>query len=150
MQRRQTPAAPEDERLRLGGAVWRVVKDSTLEHDFCALRAARAIGVDDAGMLPGESAEQFAQRLLAMVIDSGQVFDLLGCMVLPETVPDERWTPAEAARTADFLRALRAPEDKAEVQSLVVSLLIGFFADGLRSSGAFRTALTARTQPTEP
>lgn len=150
MENGRTPTAPAGDRLRIGGAVWRVVKNSTLEHDFCALRAARAVGVSETGLLPGETAEGFAERLLYLVIDGGQVFELLGCMLLPESVPDERWTPEEAARTATFLGALRDPEDKAAVQSLVASLLIGFFSDGLRSSSASRTALKAPPQPNEP
>ena len=146
----RTPAAPAEERLHIGGAVWRVVTNSTLEHDFCALRAAHAIAAEREGLLPGETAEAFAERLLYLVIDSGRVFELLGCMLLPEAVPDEQWTPAEAARTVTFLSALRDPQDKAAVQSLVASLLIGFFVDGLRSSSVSRTALKAPAQPSEP
>src|SRR6266568_3512535 len=101
-------------------------------------------------MLPGETAEQFAERLLFMVIDSGKVFQLLGCMLLPLGVPDEKWTPEEAERTADFLRVLRDPQDKSDVQSLVVSLLVGFFSEGLRSSSASSTVLKALTQPSAP
>lgn len=149
MKQDQAPPGPEVERLTIGGAVWRVVKNSTLEHDFCALRAARAVGVDSEGLLPGETAEGFAERVLYAVIDSGKIFDLLGCMLLPDQVPDEQWTPVEAERTATFLRALRDPQDKADVRVLVSSLLLGFFAEGLRSSTVSPSASKAPAQPGE-
>lgn len=136
-----------DELLHIGGAVWRMVKKSTIEHDFETMRTARAIGADEAGMLPGESAADYASRLLYLVIDSGKVFELLGCLLLPEHVPDEKWTREEAVRTADFLRVLVDPQDKAQIQDIVLDLLIGFFSEGLRLCGVSSTVLMAQTQP---
>lgn len=132
--RAEGAGAGEPEPLTIGGARWRVIRNSTLEHDFSAMRAARAIGVDAAGLLPGETPEAFAERLLFQVIDSGGIFRLLGCLLLPVDVPDDHWTPEEAERTETFLKALRDPEDKTAVRGLVSSLLLGFFAEGLRSS----------------
>lgn len=134
MQKEMPNMIVKGELLKIGGLQWRAVQNSTLEHDFHTVRIARSIGVDADGMLPGESAEDFASRLLFMVIDSGKIFELLGCLMLPNSIPDSEWTPEQAEKTAQFMRALRDPGDKDAVQSFIVSLLIGFFSEGLRYS----------------
>lgn len=138
-----------EEALQIGGRPWRVVRNSTLEHDFETMRLARAMGLQDAGQLPEETPQDFAERLVFQLTDSGRAFDYLGCLLLPANVPDDKWTPEEGQRTAAFMRMLTAPADKAEVQGLVATLLISFFGEGLRFCGVSSAALKAVAQPGE-
>ena len=133
--------------LEIGGQKWRAVKRSTIEHDFWMMKHIHEAGLDAVRLRPGEKPDEFAVRLLHEIISSGKAFILLGGMLLPETIPDEHWTPERAEQTAAFLRGLSADEDKAAIKSSVIWLLTGFLETGLRSYVDSATASTAGNQP---
>ena len=135
------------EHVEIGGQKWRAVKRSTIEHDFWLMKNIREAGLDAVRIQPGEKPEEFAVRLLHEVIGSGKAFMLLGGMLLPESIPDEQWSPERAHETAAFMRGLAADEDKAAVKSAIISLLTGFLEAGLRSYANSGTASTAASQP---
>ena len=123
----------------LGGRTFLPLRESTVEQDFRFLALIKRARVDEVVMQPGESPEAFARRLLEVTIESGVILDLLGCLLVPEDVaprdrdPGEVWTPQVGEETARFLGQLRDPRDKAEVRSLVLSLLVSFFENGIVS-----------------
>lgn len=116
----------------LGGRTFLSVTDSTVEHDLyfhgIAGRAGLRFEKRD-----GESVEEFAARILEETVQSGKALDLLGCLLVPEEIGVDGWTPEEARKTATFIGQLRGEEDKARVRALILSLLIGFFGCGLAS-----------------
>ena len=116
----------------LGGRTFLSVTESTVEHDlyFHALAGRAGLRFEKGDE---ESHEDFAARILDEFVQSGQTLELLGCLLVPEEVGVEGWTPDEARRTAAFIGQLRGEADKARVRSLVLSLLIGFFGCGLAS-----------------
>lgn len=121
-----------EERHVLGGRTFLSVTDSTVEHDLHFHGIAGRAGLrfwkhED------ESVEGFAARILEEMIQSGKALDLLGCLLVPEEIGVEGWTPEEARKTSAFIGQLRGEEDKARVRALILSLLIGFFGCGLAS-----------------
>ncbi len=123
----------------LGGRTFLPIGESTVEQDFRFLALIKRARIDEVLMDPGESPESFARRLLEVTIESGVILDLLGCLLIPEdTAPQDRdpgevWTRQMCEETARFLGQLRDPKDKAEVRSLVLSLLVSFFESGIVS-----------------
>lgn len=126
------PGKTDTKKHVLGGRTFLSVTESTVEHDLYFHGIAGRAGLRfEKG--EDESVEEFASRILAELIQSGQALELLGCLIVPEEVGVEGWTPEEARRTAAFIGQLRKEEDKAHVRALILSLLIGFFGCGLAS-----------------
>ncbi len=123
----------------LGGRTFLPLGESTVEQDFRFLALVGRARIDEVVMQPGERPEAFARRLLEVTIESGVILDLLGCLLVPEELapqdrdPGEVWTRQMGEETARFLGQLRDPKDKAEVRSLVLSLLVSFFESGIVS-----------------
>lgn len=141
----------------LGGRTFLPIGESTVEQDFRFLALIKRARIDEVLMDPGESPESFARRLLEVTIESGVILDLLGCLLIPEdTAPQDRdpgevWTRQMGEETARFLGQLHDPRDKAEVRSLVLSLLVSFFESGIvslwNSTTSFAEAIPAPTNP---
>jgi len=127
------------EKHTLGGRAFLAIEESTVEQDFRFLSLVGRARIDEVIMQPQETPEAFARRLLEATIESGVILDLLGCLLIPEELaprdrdPGEVWTPELGRETARFLGQLRDPKDKAEVRSLVLSLLVSFFESGIVS-----------------
>ncbi len=127
------------EKHTLGGRTFLPLRESTVEQDFRFLALIKRARIEEVVVLPGESPEAFARRLLEATIESGVILDLLGCLLIPEDSapqdrdPGEVWNPDVGRETAQFLGQLRNPEDKAEVRGLVLSLLVSFFESGIVS-----------------
>ncbi len=125
----------------IGGRKWRAVERSTLRHDNYMIRHILEGGLDKLRHKDDESLEDFAMRMLHAVLASGKMFDLLGGMLLPENVPDEKWTEAQAGETAEFLGNVTEEHDKTAVQEALMPLLLSFFAAGMDFIEPSRTAL---------
>ncbi len=130
----------------LGGRTFLPLRESTVEQDFRFLALIKRARVDEVVMQLGESPEAFARRLLEVTIESGVILDLLGCLLVPAELapgdrdPGEVWTSEIGKETARFLGQLQDPKDKAEVRSLVLSLLVSFFESGIVSLSTLRTS----------
>ena len=109
-----------------------MVERSTLANDFYIMKQLRATGIADCTPREGESANDYALRLLYSVVENGAPFELLGGLLLPEGIPDEKWSPDQAEITAAMLGRLTDEESKAEVQRVLIALLTDFFREGLR------------------
>jgi hypothetical protein len=126
------PELIDTERHVLGGRTFLSVTESTVEHDLYFHGIAGRAGLRFEKH-EEESVEAFSARILAETIQSGKALELLGCLLVPEEIGVEGWTPEEARRTAAFIGQLRGEEDKARVRALILSLIIGFFGCGLAS-----------------
>ena len=113
----------------LGGRAFAPTGASTLEHDDYVMGLVRKSGLKNLEMMPGESADKFVERLLWDLVDVRA--PLLGAFLVPEGVKGSEWTPAIAAQTAAHVRGLTTETDKAATNSLTISMLIGFFGNGL-------------------
>lgn len=114
----------------IGGVVYRELTETTMEQDDAILRIVRAANVEELQMEDGEKADDFVARILSELISSGKAFGLLGCFLVPE---GKEWSRALAAETAETFRRVTAGEDKAELRSALVPLLMTFFVTGLAS-----------------
>ncbi|MBU0743256.1 MAG: hypothetical protein ABIF77_18540 [bacterium] len=136
------------EKHTIGGRTFLPLRESTVEQDFRFLSLIKRARIDEVVMEPGESPEAFARRLLEVTIESGVILDLLGCLLVPEDLAPrdrdsgEAWTRQMGEETAHFLGQLRDPRDKAEVRSLVLSLLVSFFESGIVSLWTSTTSST--------
>jgi hypothetical protein len=121
-----------EDRIILGGRPFLSITDSTVEHDlhFHGLAGRAGLQFD---MGEGESPEAFGERILNATIQSGTMLELLGCLIVPEEIGSDGWTPAEAQKTAAYIGQLRGAGDKASIRSLILSLLTDFFQCGLAS-----------------
>ena len=127
-------ADKKPETITLGGREFVPVLTSTIEHDYWLMTKIRATGLNEIAKGADETPEEFMLRLLHEVIDSGVAFELLGGLLLPmPSAAPESWTPELAIETAEFIKHLTAPADKATVQAQMISLLVGFFENGLSS-----------------
>jgi hypothetical protein len=129
----------------LGGRTFVSVTESTVEHDLyfhgLAGRAGLRFEKDE-----HESAADFAARILEEVVQSGKTLELLGCLMVPEEVGVDGWSPDEARKTAAFIGQLRGEEDKALVRALILSLLMDFFRCGLASIWISQRSSTNRPE----
>lgn len=137
------------ERFTLGGRTFVPVGVTTIAHDHYFWRVARAAGLTEIEIRNGESADEFARRLLASLIDGGSALLMLACVIVPED-RGGRWSVETAEETAAFLGGLTASEDKAMVTSIIVNVLVGFFGRGLISLWSSRTSSETETGETRP
>jgi hypothetical protein len=137
----------------LGGRAFVAIGESTVEHDLRFDALCERAGLNDFRMEQGEAPDTYADRLLRQLLVSEHVLDLLACLLVPEPVdagdkePGETWTPDLAQETVRHFGSLRSPEDKAQIRSLVLSLLIEFFPFGMRSSGTSATSSEEGAHP---
>jgi hypothetical protein len=118
--------------IKIDGVLYRMVERSTLANDFYIMKQLRTTGIADCTPRTGESANEYALRLLYSVVENGAPFELLGGLLLPEGIPDEKWSQDQAEITAAMLGRLTDEKSKAEVQRVLIAILTDFFREGLR------------------
>lgn len=122
-----------NEKVTIGGRAFREIQRSTCAHDTWTVGLIRRAGLEGVSPMPGESVDDFGWRVLGTVLESGLLFELVGCFVVPDGTDDLDWTPEFAAETGRFVGNLYEPGDKAEFHRLVASLLLPFVRDGIGS-----------------
>lgn len=120
--------------IELGGRRFRVMSVMTIRRNLSIQKHLRAAGlIDRLGAGENETAEQWARRVLNRLVDSGQLCLMLAHHLIPEDLPDVKWTEQTAQETAAFVEELAAGEG-AGVYTLVVDLLVFFYAAGRHSA----------------
>ncbi|OHD23189.1 MAG: hypothetical protein A2Y38_13030 [Spirochaetes bacterium GWB1_59_5] len=134
------------EKTILGGRTFVPVTESTVEHDlyFHGLAGRAGLRFEKGER---ETPEDFGARILDETVQSGKALELIGCLMVPEEVGVDGWTPEEARKTAAFIGQLRGDEDKARVRGLILSLLMDFFRCGLAS--IWTSQSSSRIRPTD-
>ena len=137
LRREPAPSEPAEKppaaSILLGGRAWRILQSGTLEHAVWIDRLLLESHLRAVRLQPGETAEQFASRLLDALTVSGKSLDLLAGLLVPGELRDEEWSPEVAAATARFLQKLSGPQDLAAARALLVTAVLGFFEGGLGS-----------------
>ena len=128
--------------LQLGGREFDVIETGTIEWDVTLLNLLQGCGLSEVTMHAGEDAEGLALRVYRTLMSSGAVFEILGCVLTPAGRDPFDWRPQDMRETAAFLRKLHTPEDKAVITSQIVSLVTGFFRQGLLSIKTFPKSST--------
>jgi hypothetical protein len=123
--------------MKLGGREFDVIASGTIEWDVTLLNLLQACGLADVTMHAGETAEGLALRVYRTLMSSGSVFEILGCVLIPQGTDPFKWTPEQMKLTSTFLRMLHTKEDKDEIRSQINSLVAAFFRQGLLSVRIF-------------
>jgi hypothetical protein len=123
--------------MKLGGREFDVIASGTIEWDVTLLNLLQACGLADVTMHAGETAEGLALRVYRTLMSSGSVFEILGCVLIPQGSDPFKWTPDLMKLTSAFLRTLHLKDDKDEIRSQINSLVAGFFRQGLLSVRTF-------------
>lgn len=74
----------------------------------------------------GESDESYAQRIYSRLHENPNFYTLMGCIILPATLPESEWSPFVAFETARFLREMPGVESKSAFPRQVVDAVINF------------------------
>lgn len=130
--------------ITVKGRTFRPVKNSTIEHDFTLMGHIRASGIDQVSLEEGEALEGYATRLFNILIPSGRVFPMLGCILMPEEMEDAAWTPNVGKETEEFLKGISEPEDKLLIEQEMINLVINFFHAGILSLKTSPKSLTVK------
>ena len=119
--------------ITIAGKAFKAVTDSTLEHDMWTLQQLQRSGIDTIVMEEGESADNFAQRMLIQLLTNGTIFDLLGGLLMPASLKGADWTPEIAAESAKLF-ARTTGDEKILVRKQIAGAMESFLAAGLLSS----------------
>src|SRR5689334_210406 len=119
------------ERVEIGGRVLVPIGEATARHDAFVMRQIAACGLNVAAeQRDGETEEQYIYRLYVTAVQTGDVFALLGALLVPEGTDPLKWTPALAKETGDLLASVTNAADKAKLRTLIASALLPFFVSG--------------------
>jgi hypothetical protein len=107
-------------RFVLGGRAFVEMYESTFLHDSAAIALIYRAGLE--GMQPeaGETAAAFGLRATVRIIESGQVPELLGTLLIPEGTPDVDWS-----------RAITETSEKKALWAATTEVLFPFLNDAL-------------------
>jgi|1185.fasta_scaffold41111_2 hypothetical protein len=123
------------ETLTIGGRQFKLVKDTNLRHDILTQCIFHDLHRHSSSvqMLEGETPEEFAVRILRKVAQDGEIFLLLGHVLMPAEREGKEWTPQMAEETAEFLGSVVDDGDKLIVHQHIAAVFIGLFTNGLSS-----------------
>jgi hypothetical protein len=127
-----------EQQLEIGGKRCQMAGEGTARHDMFTMRQIAACGLNVVRQNEGEPEDLYMHRLYLTALKTGDIFKLLGGLVVPEGTEPTAWTEKMAGETAEYLANLTEPTAKAKVRILLASALTPFFAGGLRSSKTFR------------
>lgn len=115
----------------IGGRSWRAVKQTTFEHDIALSTIVRRSGIT----MPDASvtAEEFEARAFFRLMETGEIFNLLGAVAIPAKLADLDWTEKIGAESAQFFRTINDQQEKEKLQAVLVTLVLNFFAPVLVS-----------------
>ena len=131
--------------LVLGGKLYRVadMDRRTLIHDVHLRQLMQRTGLDRTLPERGEAAEEYSGRLVAGLLSSGALCDLLGLYLLPASKSEEDWTPELGAAVAAEVARVNTDDDRRLAQQLGAEAVLGFFLRELRSIVIFPSSSDA-------
>jgi hypothetical protein len=123
------------ETFEIGGRTLQLVGEGTARHDAWVMRQIAACGLNTVKQQGEEETdEEFQFRLYKTALQTGDIFMLLGGLLVPVGTAPTAWTREMATETGNFLGETTDPADKAKLRILLVSALLPFFLSGRRSS----------------
>lgn len=131
------------EAIQISGRGFKAVTDSTLEHDIWTVRQLDRAGLRNLVLEDGEKPDEFVDRILMKLMLDGDIFELLGGLLMPAELNGKDWTPEMAGETGRLF-ASATGEDKAIVKRQIAGAMEVFLAQGLLSSIRSRRS-SART-----
>jgi len=135
--------------LEFEGTNYQFATRSTIERDIRLSNLLRESGVQEAMLAALTAGEDVDARIFGALTQSGKIFDILGCALVPEGVDPIYWTPALARETAEKLKKIASDAAKQLLLESVVGLVKAFFLAGLHSLATSRRSSpeSAKAQP---
>ena len=130
----------------IGGRRFLPLIDGNLAHDLEVLALKVEAGISELEVRDGEAPEDFIVRIQDELWRSRKVLQLLGCLLIPEELDPDKWTPQDAEDTARFLGTVKGT-DKAKAGPLVLDLILHFFESGMLSFWTSRSSSAATGHP---
>lgn len=124
--------------------VFKAVLNSNLRHDIYTQGMIEKCGLSRINKRNDETAEEFAMRIFRQVALGGDVFALLGGLIMPAEADPAKWSEKMAAETAEFLGGVTDADSKARINNVIVSALISFLVQGLVSLTIFQSYSTSQ------
>jgi hypothetical protein len=121
------------ESITINGKNFKPVTNSTMRHDIWVQGQIEKTGVMHIAIWEGELPEEYAMRVFRQAAMNGDVFLLLGGLLMPAELDPVSWTMEMAEATAKHLGNVTSDTDKAIVQMQINSALTSFFVTGLSS-----------------
>lgn len=115
----------------INGKTYKPITNSTLRHDTWTQAQILRSGLDRMEMRSGETPDAYALRVYREAALTGDVFLLLGGLIMPVEIECVDWSVKIAEQTAEALAAVTSTEDKATVRGYLFSAIMGFLAAGL-------------------
>lgn len=145
------PAVPEI--VTLGGRDFRRMQsEGTVKWNgylMGCLRRAKLIPLPD--MQDSETPGEYGLRLLAELLERDALAPCLGALLIPAELEPGGWTPEVAKQTSAFVEQLTDPQDHAKLNREAISILLGFFEDGIASSLiSLNSSSSVKTQRDDP
>jgi hypothetical protein len=138
------------EEYTFAGRKFRAVRRRTIQNDVACMGLIRGARLDTVVIEEGETPEAFSTRLLDRALCDGNVFSLLGAVLIPAEIEDEDWTPLVMQATAAHLGRVADEAEKRQLMTATVHMITGFFQSGLaslRTSPRSSSQSTAEAQP---
>lgn len=136
--------------VTFGGRAFRVVEHTTIRQDAYVQQLLVQADLFPPRTRAGESADEFAARIVAEAVTSGAAVSLVAAMLEPLDRPGWRWNPEAQRETEAHLEDLSDPADKAEFYAGLTSVVAGFFLAGLLSNGTSPTSSSLQPQADQP
>ena len=128
------------EHFEIGGKTFQLAGEGTARHDVYSMRQIAACGLNMVAQRDGETDDEFTYRLYLTALQTGDIFLLLGGLLVPVGTGPSEWSEGMARETADHIANITDPGDKAKVRILLASALTPFFVGGRRSSKTSRNS----------
>ncbi len=138
------------ELMRFGGRTYRTCQQTTYRQDIFVQGLISKAGVSNTQMFKGadESAIDFANRMVATVVESGLATAIIGGLIECIEFPMQgHWTQAYAEGIAEHLDNLTDRDEKQALNDQLASLVAGFFVSALRSQMTFLKSSDHSAQP---
>jgi hypothetical protein len=117
--------------IHIGDRTFKPLTIATAERDVFVRAAINRSGLQMLHKLDEETTDAFALRILGNLYGNGEVFALLGGLMMSADIEESEWSPQMAEDTARFLRRLTNPKDKRAVMAQISALVAGFITAGL-------------------
>lgn len=114
------------------GRTFEIATVTTIEQDAFAMRRLRTMGLMEmvATFDPLKSnINAFSEKLLLEAFESGLLFEVLGAILVEQSVP---WTKESGIANATFFRTLTNPDDKSVLYDGIGQILADFLISAAR------------------
>jgi len=106
--------------LQIEGKPYRIILASTSDRDIALRKLLRSTGIDETFLLSSDA------RVLAEIIKTGSLLEILGCALISSDFTALEWTPERAKETAHSLASIASDKGKQTLLGVAVLFVNAF------------------------